>query len=272
MKGIIALMVYLFVGTVSFASEPVTETLQLEQDFKLATVKSQKFSKSQVIIFSANWCAPCVQMQETTLKDAALIGYLNQNSVNTIIDIDSEEGYKMFSKFKVNVLPTIIVTDENGNEIARKKEFLTAENFQKFVQLNSKSADLKNKNVLAANNSTSIQVANLQTVSSLPIGSAIASSSSNPINQVSKKGDSGAAVYGVQIGVFSSMELAVSEILNLQKSIPVRDILILSRNTGDNKQIRLIVGAYLSKENALKVKEELKKEQIDGFLKDLTSI
>lgn len=42
MKGIIALMVYLFAGTVSFASEPVTETLLLEQDFKLATVKSSK--------------------------------------------------------------------------------------------------------------------------------------------------------------------------------------------------------------------------------------
>lgn len=121
-------------------------------------------------------------MQETTLKDA-LIGYLNQNSVNTIIDIDSEEGYKLFSKFKVNVLPTIIITDENGNEIARKKEFLTAENFQKFVQLNSKSSDLNNKNVLSANNSTCIQNTNPQSISTQQKGVAIASSSSNLTNQ-----------------------------------------------------------------------------------------
>lgn len=274
MKRIIALMVCFYTATVSFASEPVSETLQLEQDFKQAQSKSQRFSKSQVIIFSAKWCAPCTQLQESTLKDPALVNYLNESSVNTIVDIDTKDGFQLMSKFNVKVLPTIIITDFSGNEIARKKTFMTSEEFQKFVSANCKPQSAKNNGAAIAPCTEQKIKTNEIPVTSENIIPAVSENNNSKSNKsvASKTSAAGSSVFGVQIGVYSSLEIALSEIARLQKVLPGRDILILNRNDGSQTQIRLIIGAYVTRELASSIKEDLKKADITGFVKDLTSI
>jgi cell division protein FtsN len=77
---------------------------------------------------------------------------------------------------------------------------------------------------------------------------------------------------GVQIGVFSNIDLALVEISRIQKLVPGRDILILNRTYSNATQFRLVIGAYVNKETATKIKSELKNIEIDGFVKDLSSL
>ncbi|MBL7830730.1 MAG: thioredoxin fold domain-containing protein [Saprospiraceae bacterium] len=278
MKGIIALTVCLYMATVSLAAGPVNETLQLEQDFSIASAKSKQFSKSQVIIFSANWCSPCIQMKENTLNDLSLVNFLNENTINSFIDIDTKEGFKLLSRFKVRDLPTVLVLDEFGNEIARKKEMMSAVDFQKFISSNignSIEAKKKSKETIKSYVSdlepklqpeVTAKSAEKRPNTTLQNNSAITTAAT------SKKSESFENVFGVQIGVFSNIDLALVEISRIQKLVPGRDILILNRTNSNATQFRLVIGAYVNKETATKIKSELKNIEIDGFVKDLSSL
>ena len=63
----------------------------------------------------AEWCGPCKQMAPAvyeageTFKDVLTIEKLN-------IDIDIE----ITEKYRVRAVPTLIILDENGKEVARK--------------------------------------------------------------------------------------------------------------------------------------------------------
>ena len=263
MKGIIILTVCILTATAALATEPVNETLSIEADFNTATAKSKQLSKAQVLIFSAKWCAPCIKMKENTLTDAAVVRFLNDNTINTVVDIDTREGFRLMSEFEVKELPSVIILDENGTEIARKKEFLSSTAMLKFVasattNVTSKKANIDTINKAEKRNQET-NTTKSGTTPSVPVV--------NAQNQ-SKVPNVAANTYGVQIGVFSNIETALAETIRIQKLLADRDILILNKQN----QIRLVIGVYISKESAQKIKAELKENGLDGFVKDLSSL
>jgi thioredoxin 1 len=76
--------------------------------------------------FVASWCTPCRWMDETTYTDAALAKYISDNYVAAKVDIDDFDGFSLKEKYKVQVLPTIIVCNQEGKIIGRYEESMGA--------------------------------------------------------------------------------------------------------------------------------------------------
>lgn len=268
MKGIIILTVCLLTATVAYSSAPVNELLSLEENFSTATAKSKQFSKSQILIFSAEWCAPCIKMKESTLKDANLVSYLNENTINSMVNIDTKEGFRLMSLFGIKELPSIIILDENGKEVARRKEFLSASGFLKFVESNITPS--------SANKTITSEIKNATEPKSVVKTEAKSEVTPKPASNVKEKvNDSevnSAKIFGVQVGIYSNFETALAESARIQKLMPDSDILILNRPNGSQTQLRLVIGAYISRDAARIVKTDLQSKGVEGFIKDLSAL
>ncbi len=85
MRKIIIYMV-LFVATSLLASE-----IHWAKDYHEGVKESQKTDKPMLVVYSRHTCKYCVQLNNTTFKDAKVIQYLNENFVSIISYSDEND-------------------------------------------------------------------------------------------------------------------------------------------------------------------------------------
>ena len=68
----------------------------------------------KLLFFSATWCSGCKAIKPIIEKEAPLKGYDLK-----YVDMDSDEGAIMAEDFNIRSLPTLILVDEQGNEVKR---------------------------------------------------------------------------------------------------------------------------------------------------------
>lgn len=68
----------------------------------------------KILYFGAEFCSSCKALKPIVEKEAPTKGYELK-----YCDIDSDEGAIMAEDFNVRSLPTIILVDEQGNEVKR---------------------------------------------------------------------------------------------------------------------------------------------------------
>ncbi len=277
MKRILSLVVCFLSGAVIFASEAVGNNIQFETDFNIASKKASENSMFQVLVFNADWCLPCKWMEKNTFNDEELVNYLNKNSISSKINIDSEEGYKVMSKFNVKVLPTIIVLNAIGEEISRKQELMDGKSMLKFISNYIPSYYPKQPNtehaIKAAPKTDSFEKESVKTT---PPKSDDLSLSETPgtngsLFKVAPK-EIEAKGYGVQVGVFTNYEKAMKEAERLQKLVQASDLLIYNLATASGIKYKLIFGSFKTATEANNLLIALKNKQIDGLLKDLAAL
>ncbi len=76
--------------------------------------------------FWANYCTPCKVMEEYTYTNPSVIERMNGNYVPVKVNIQSFDGFDLKNQYKVTVLPTIIVLDSKGRQVARYEESMSA--------------------------------------------------------------------------------------------------------------------------------------------------
>lgn len=78
----------------------------------------------KILKFSATWCAPCATLAATlaTLDLGVLIE-----------EIDIEENSELAAAYRVRGVPTLVLLDDNGNEVKRQTGALTAAQLKVFV-------------------------------------------------------------------------------------------------------------------------------------------
>ena len=67
------------------------------------------------------WCGPCIVMQETVFPLPEVGDYFNARFVNYKLDAEDEDqnGPEISAQFEINVVPTYLILDGEGNELGR---------------------------------------------------------------------------------------------------------------------------------------------------------
>ena len=115
----------------------------IEGDWKKALAKAKAEKKLIFIDAYTTWCGPCKKLQKDVFPDAAVGSYFNKNFVNITIDIEKGQGIEFGQKYGVEVLPTLYITDENGNPITYAKGYISASDLLKFGQFGVQKASKK---------------------------------------------------------------------------------------------------------------------------------
>jgi septal ring-binding cell division protein DamX len=109
------ILLFLLINTQIFASE----INFIQNDLSLARTIAQDQDKLILVKFHAVWCVTCQIMDESTWIDPRVIKYVEDNCVATQIDYDNIDGISYRNFFKVERLPTLLILDACGNEVAR---------------------------------------------------------------------------------------------------------------------------------------------------------
>ena len=101
--------------------DPVDEINWLTDLDQAMTVGVQS-DKPLLLKFTADWCGPCIQMKRTVFPDSAVGSLIKGRFVPVVVDMTDtrSSGQTIASRYFVDALPTLIVLNPQGTELARK--------------------------------------------------------------------------------------------------------------------------------------------------------
>jgi thiol:disulfide interchange protein len=109
----------------SAASEPAP--VDAPRGFPLldeALSQARRERKLIVLVFSAEWCAPCKRMEKTTFAEATVKELLTRC---VIVRVDTDQERELARRFGVVGLPDIRFISPNGRVLHRLRGFQNAE-------------------------------------------------------------------------------------------------------------------------------------------------
>jgi thiol-disulfide isomerase/thioredoxin len=82
----------------------------------------------KLVKFSADWCGPCKLLSATIdgIKDT--IPYV-------VEDIDADSNLELVKKYNVRNIPTLLLLDDDGNEVKRKLGNMTLSDLKSFLSI-----------------------------------------------------------------------------------------------------------------------------------------
>ncbi len=83
---------------------------------------ARRQKKNMVIYFHADWCTYCGQMEKETFGDAAVIDFLNRQTIAVKVDVDQEK--RIARQFGVRGLPATFLLMNNGEQIGPMPGFI----------------------------------------------------------------------------------------------------------------------------------------------------
>ncbi|MDH5597962.1 MAG: thioredoxin family protein [Cyclobacteriaceae bacterium] len=122
------------------------QTIEMLTEWDSALDLAQKENKNILIILTGSeWCAPCKKMDKNVIANPEFQKYAKNELVIFLIDlpggslkIDSKvyKDYTHFKeKFQTNALPSLILTEKNGDKIKNLKgKMFDLENVMKQLQ------------------------------------------------------------------------------------------------------------------------------------------
>jgi thioredoxin-related protein len=79
--------------------------------------------KKVFLVFNADWCRYCVQMEKDTFQNPSVIAYINRNFVP--ISVNSDKQRAIANKYKVMGLPNTYFISENGDQIGNRPGYIS---------------------------------------------------------------------------------------------------------------------------------------------------
>ena len=118
----IATLVCLSLSLSTFAEEDVF----INDDLKTGLNRAAGEGKLVFLEFWASYCTPCKVMEEYTFTNSSVIERMTKSYVPVKVNIQSFDGFDLKNQYKVTVLPTIIILDSKGRQVARYEETMSA--------------------------------------------------------------------------------------------------------------------------------------------------
>lgn len=98
--------------------------------------------KDVLLYFTAVWCTPCREMEETAFKDSAVVAFIDKHFVALKVDIDSVEGKRLARSFNNRSVPQYVVI--NPQDRSLKYAFVGSMRTENFLQQLNESLDPAN--------------------------------------------------------------------------------------------------------------------------------
>lgn len=89
--------------------------------------------KLVVLSFGAKWCLPCKQMEKHTFPDREVQQLLKEKYVWKKINVQDITGYSLQQYYDVEILPTTLIINGNGEVIGRFQQGLTAQQMRSIL-------------------------------------------------------------------------------------------------------------------------------------------
>lgn len=112
----------------STAAEPVWQT-----NYKEALALAAERNRPVLLRFTAEWCVPCQVMDRSVFADRQVQAALAEHVIPLKLDIDEERSADVARRFGVRGIPTLLLVDAGGEELARGG-FMSAEALEEFLR------------------------------------------------------------------------------------------------------------------------------------------
>ncbi|WP_428025384.1 thioredoxin family protein [Arcobacter sp.] len=109
------LLCYLLFSCVAFSQNRKIEFEHLS--FEELKEKAHETKKNIFIDCYTTWCGPCKFMSKNIFTKDAVADFINESFVSAEIDMETEEGIELGSKYQVGAYPTYLFLDSSGNVI-----------------------------------------------------------------------------------------------------------------------------------------------------------
>lgn len=86
--------------------------------------RSEAENKKVFLVFNADWCRYCLQMEKETFQNPTVIAYVNRNFVP--ISVNSDRQQNVAAEFGVRGLPSTWFLAENGDRIGNRPGYIDA--------------------------------------------------------------------------------------------------------------------------------------------------
>jgi thiol:disulfide interchange protein len=103
--------------------------------------RARATNKPILFDFTADWCAPCHQLDGEVFQDAQFARAINRSFVPVrVVDRKTEEGRNtpavaaLQKRYGVNGFPTLIFAEANGTERARMEGFRGVKEFERVME------------------------------------------------------------------------------------------------------------------------------------------
>lgn len=94
--------------------------------------RSESEKKKVFLVFNADWCRYCLQMEKETFQNPTVIAYVNRNFVP--ISVNSDREQEIATKFNVRGLPSTWFLAENGETIGNRPGYIAADEMLKILK------------------------------------------------------------------------------------------------------------------------------------------
>jgi thiol:disulfide interchange protein len=99
---------------------PMPETrIDWREDVGLAMSESARTGKPLLIVFSADWCAPCRTMKRYAWPDDRVENLAAGRYIPVHVDLTDRKPNSAAERYGVTAIPTIIIADSRGAAIVR---------------------------------------------------------------------------------------------------------------------------------------------------------
>jgi thioredoxin-like negative regulator of GroEL len=96
--------------------QSTTQKIGWQRDFEAAQATARKSDKPLMVVFHADWCGVCQQMNAGTYPDARVVRESNSFSM---VRVDVDKRSDVAQQFRVSELPTVIWLNGKGELLAR---------------------------------------------------------------------------------------------------------------------------------------------------------
>ena len=124
---LILLSLFFIILTIAVANAETTKWYKYEAGMEEAS----STGKPMILEFYADWCSPCIAMEEGTYPDPRVISELKDFIA---IKVDTQVRIDIESKYHIAYYPTIVFLNAKGDEISRHVGYLGPEDMVKTIK------------------------------------------------------------------------------------------------------------------------------------------